>query len=384
MATAAADIRDRARRTLNDAYWSPDRGYLAFALLRDGGTNASLTVWPAAGLMFGLFDEAPASRTLRSLSTNAVASDWGARMLSSDSELYDPLQYNSGTVWPFVTGYLSLGQYRYRRPWSGYPLLAAVGRTTFDWSLGRTPELLSGAFYVLLDETVPHQFFASSMIPTPLIRGLLGWDPDAPAGSARLAPQLPADWDRASVRNLPIGETRIDVSIERGPGRLDVSIESAGPPIDFTYVALLPAGAGSPRATLDGTVLSSGVAAVDGATGLEVPVRLEGDRHRLVIAWIGGLEVVPPRPRLEPGQASHGLRILDFSFDGRGWALEVEGEAGRSYAVRLVGEPVAVSRVGAGQATVVRGEGSETVLELTFPPGPVSRSTIEVALEAAR
>ena len=384
MAAGAAEIRDRALRTLNEAYWSADRGHLAFALLRDGDTNESLTVWPAAGLMFGLFDETPAAGTLRSLSTDAVASDWGARMLSSDSELYDPLQYNSGTVWPFVTGYLSLGQYRYRRSWSAYPLLAAVGRTTFDWSLGRNPELLSGAFYVPLDETVPHQFFASSMIPTPLIRGLLGWDPDAPNGSARLAPQLPADWDRASVRNLPIGETRIDVSIERGPGRLDVRIESAGPPVDLTYVALLPAGAGNPRITLDGADLSEAVSVIDGASDLEVPVRLEGDRHTLVVAWTGGLEVVPPRPRLEPGQASTGLRILDFSFDGRRWTLEVEGEAGRSYTVQLVGEPVTASEIGAGEATSVRSEGSQTELELTFPPGPASRSTIEVALEAVR
>ena len=123
-------------------------------------------------------------------------------MLSTESELYDPLQYNMGTVWPFVTGFASWAQYRYRRPWAGYHMMDAVKQMTFDWSLGRHGELFSGDFYQPLDQTVPHQFFASSMLPNPLLRGVFGWEPDAPNNRARLAPQLPADWQEASVRGL--------------------------------------------------------------------------------------------------------------------------------------------------------------------------------------
>jgi len=49
MAERAAELRDLARHTLNDAYWSADRGYHAFAILRSGETNDDLTVWPAVG-----------------------------------------------------------------------------------------------------------------------------------------------------------------------------------------------------------------------------------------------------------------------------------------------------------------------------------------------
>ena len=37
-----------------------------------------------------------------------------------------------------------------------------------------------------------------------VVRGLLGWEPDAPGASARLAPQLPAEWDSLSVANLAL------------------------------------------------------------------------------------------------------------------------------------------------------------------------------------
>ena len=154
-------------------------------------------------------------------------------MLSTDSDLYHPMQYNMGTVWPFVTGFASWAQYRYRRPWAGFHLMDAVKQMTFDWSLGRHGELFSGSFYQPLDQTVPHQFFATSMLVTPLLRGVFGWEPDAPQGRARLAPQLPADWPEASVRGLRVGASTVDVEVRQqwtsAGGEQRVVISSEGP-----------------------------------------------------------------------------------------------------------------------------------------------------------
>jgi len=388
----AVELRDLARRTLNDAYWSAERGVHAFALLRGGGTNDDLTVWPAAGLMFGLFDEGPAEMTLSKQAMDAISTDWGARMLSSASHLYDPLQYNSGTVWPFVTGFVSLGQYRYRRPWAGFHLMDAVKQMTFDWSLGRHPELLSGAFYSPLDETVPHQFFASSMLPTPLIRGLLGWEPDAPKAAATLAPQLPADWDRLAVRNLWIGETRVEAVIKQGAGVAHVALGSEGPPIELAYVASLPPGSRNPSVRVDGESLKVEAEATRHDLRLPVTVTLDGTEHRIEIEWTGGLSVVPPRIALEPGQTSSGLRIVNFDREDGAWRLSVEGDGGRSYLIRLVGELVSIQRVGLptrqtdqtkAAARVVRMEDRLTELEVTFPIGQERRRMVAVYLEEA-
>ncbi|MCL7960870.1 MAG: GH116 family glycosyl hydrolase, partial [marine benthic group bacterium] len=389
----AVELRDLARGTLNEAYWSSDSGFHAFALLRSGGTNDDLTVWPAAGLMFGLFDEGPAEGTLRHLAADAVSTDWGARMLSSSSDLYDPLQYNSGTVWPFVTGFVSLGQYRYRRPWSGLHLMDAVKQMTFDWSLGRHPELLSGAFYTPLDETVPHQFFASSMLPTPLIRGLVGWEPDAPNAAATLAPQIPADWDRMAVRRLWVGDTRVEAVIEREAGVTRVILGSEGPPIELAYVASLPLGSRNATVRVDGE--AHAVEAESSPHDLRLPVELtlDGLDHRIEIEWTGGLSVVPPRIGLEPGQTSSGLRIVNFDREDGAWRLSVEGEGGRSYRVRLIGQPVTI------QKTVFSSEGADrtsagarvayqqddvTDLELRLPAEETMRRLMTVYLEGAR
>ena len=319
LAEEAEKIGPTARATLNDAYWRPDEGHHAFGILAGGGTNDNLTVWPATAAAFGLFDDDRARSTLTHLASDRVSSDWGAHMLSTASDLYHPLQYNMGTVWPFVTGFASWAQYRYRRPWAGFHLMDAVKQMTFDWSLGRHGELFSGTYYQPLDQTVPHQFFATSMLVTPLLRGVFGWEPDAPNRRARLAPQLPADWERAAVRRLRVGESLIDLDISRRwtstGGELDLAIRREGPPVDIEFVPDLPIGATSETVT----------EVADG---------------RFKATWHGGLAVAPPRIDLQPGQRSYGLRIIDLVADDAGWLLTLEGSAGRDYDVRLFGTQV--------------------------------------------
>ena len=355
VAERAARIAPAARETLNSAYWRAEKGHHAFGVLTDGSTNDNLTVWPAAAAAFGLLDEERAVGTLTRMAGDRLSSDWGAHMLSTESELYDPLAYNMGTVWPFVTGYASWAQYRYRRPWAGFHLMDAVKQMTYDWSLGRHPELFSGTFYQPLDQTVPHQFFASSMLVTPLLRGVFGWDPDAPNGRARLAPQLPADWREAAVRGLRVGETTVDVEMRGGPtpagGERRVLITSEGPPVVIELVPNVPAGAGDLRVTTTGGRPEEGEAThpAPGAMPRSRTIRVtEGRPAEVTVTWKGGLAVAPPRIDLEPGQRSTGLRIIDLQADAEGWTLVTEGSSGRAYRVDLFGIPVEAAVVSEG------------------------------------
>ena len=358
IAEVAAGLAPVAKATLNEAYWRESEGHHAFAILAGGGTNDNLTVWPATAASFGLLDEGRARATLTRIASDRVSSDWGARMLSSESELYDPLQYNMGTVWPFVTGFAAWGQYRYRRPWAGFHLMDAVKRMTFDWALGRHPELLSGSFYQPLDQTVPHQFFATSMLVTPLLRGVFGWQPDAPLGRARLAPQLPPDWPAATASGLRAGNTTLQVEIRQqwsaAGGERRTTIRSLGTTLDLDFVPDVPAGAREVAVVVDGVPAQlSAAGAVRVQVGRPAPERDRatpggaGDQDDVIeiaVSWAGGLAVAPPRVDLEPGQRSTGLRVLDLvatgDADAAEWMLTIEGSAGREYPLDLYGTVV--------------------------------------------
>jgi len=363
LAAEARSLFHLSRETLNREYWRPSEGYHAFGILRDGNTNDNLTAWPSTALSFGLLDAEEASGTLSALAGDAISSSWGARLLSTGSELYDPLHYNNGMVWPFMTGFVSWGQFRYRRPWAGYPLLDALWRLHGDWSLGRHPENLSGAFYHTLDATVPHQFFASSMLVTPLVRGLIGWEPNAPKGRALLAPQPHPAWSGLRVENLNVGPTRVLLDYRRTAGRIEVDLESTGPDLTLTYRQALPLGAESARmaSNLEGVRSRQSVGRHDIQHELTFTLS-EGQPVHLSFQWEGGLEVYrEPHETLDRGSRSRGPRILDFTREGDDWVLIVEGQGGSEETIYLRG--VAVD---ADTGSVRTGEDGAGILSIPF------------------
>ena len=369
LAEGARAIAAKARASLESRYWIEAAGHHAFGILKGGATNDTLTVWPATAAAFGLFDPAHAARTLEALSGHALTADWGARMLTTDSPLYDPTHYNMGAVWPFVTGFLALGHYEYGRPWAGYPLVDALARLGTDWARGRWPELLSGSHYRPLDTAVPQQFFAASMAVTPVVSGLLGWDPDAPHGRARLAPQLPPQWRHLRASGLRAGASRFDMTVDARPfgATLRFAPSAGGPPLVVDLRPSVPPGARDVRVDVDGARVPR---SRDGA----VSVRL--DRPRLVeVGWTGGLSIEPPAADLQPGQADGGLRILRFEAAAEGWKLVVEGRSGTTATARLHGE-----RPSRADGARLAAEGDVTVATIPLPASVQPFARAEVLL----
>ena len=71
-----------------------------------------------------------------------VIDDWGTRMLSEKSPFYDPVGYNNGAVWLFLTGYSAMAEYAAGRRYSGYQHLRQVASTTWIDGRGRHPEVM--------------------------------------------------------------------------------------------------------------------------------------------------------------------------------------------------------------------------------------------------
>lgn len=67
------------------------------------------------------------------------------------------------------------------------------------------------------------------MVLTPALRGLFGLDWDALQHTLRVAPNLPAAWDHARLRNVPLGSLRLDVEFTRQGGHLLVRARSERP-----------------------------------------------------------------------------------------------------------------------------------------------------------
>ena len=372
VADAARAIRSQALATMEARLWLPAQKQYAFALLQGGSVNDNLTAWPATAMAFDVLDPAKGADMAARLASSEIMTDWGARPLSAASALFDPLHYNNGAVWPFVTGFVSLAQYRYHNAPAGWFALQSIARSGFDHALGRNPELMSGRLYKPLDTAVPQQFFATSMVLTPLVRGLLGVDVDVPASRVRIAPHLPPDWNEVTVERIPVGAGSISVTIAREALGMRAKIRRDGltPPIVIEFSPALPLGA----ALLDRQQPVS-VTAGDVHASIQMTMTLSVTTAEMAVGYQGGWSIIPPAMPPVVGRRSEAPRVLRERLGPAGeYTVGLEGIGGRTYAFRVLAPTVAAA--GALGAEVTAGvvrlseQGSrsrERVVAITFP-----------------
>jgi hypothetical protein len=203
------------------------------------------------------------------------------------------------------------------------------------------------------------------MVITPLLRGLLGIDVRDGGTTLHLRPQLPADWDGASVQRIAAGGATYDATITRGTGRVVVEIKrSEGPRVEGSQ---RPGVRGSEGPGLRRIVIAPGfpldadISAVR-VNGRAVRPSLStvGDVRFAEVEAAGGdvtrVEYTVPEQGTDayvrhetpgPGDTSRGLRILRSRAEDGGLRLTVEGRGGHTYTLGLrTSRPVGPSTIG--------------------------------------
>ncbi len=321
-AATARAAHQKARASLNARFLDDATKRINFAYMKNGRGQAEQTVWPAFGIWRGVFDanRAAVAGALDELAGAGIGADWGARMLSRDSRLYEPLSYNNGAAWPFLTGFATLALYSQHRPDAGWAYLDGTADLTFIEPRGYIPELFSGDRLRSIDAAVPHQLFATTGFMSGLMRGLIGLREPAvtdPNGAVTVEPQLPADWAVLRIRRLRWRDAIFNVEISRRGDEVEVAVKNDGVPRPIVVrLALEPGGrvrTGTPDLRFRG------------AAGSET--------QRVRIA--PGFAIVPVHEPLRIGDGSTRLRVIETSFDGRTCTARLQGRAGRTYRVRL-------------------------------------------------
>ncbi|MBP1679566.1 MAG: hypothetical protein H6Q29_1477, partial [Bacteroidetes bacterium] len=220
---------EKVREILNRDFWNPYTQFYHYGKLKDGSYRPEPTALAAAGALFGLLDDDKARSVLEQYAGNGFSTDWGVRVLSGTSRLFQPRSYQQGTVWPLMTGWTSLGEYTYGNSAQGFTHMMNVMRNKNLWSLGFVQEVMHGS--VNRPQGVcPHQCWSETNIIHPVVEGMIGWKPNAPDNVATLSPRFPADWDSVTVSNLAAGTSRVQVRMRRAPGSTVYDLElTAGP-----------------------------------------------------------------------------------------------------------------------------------------------------------
>ncbi len=326
----------RQKQLVNQAFWSQESGTYAFALDENNQKVIEPSVLATVPMWFGLLDEQKSESMIGKLAGPDHETDWGMRIISDRSSRYDAGGYHYGSVWPLFTGWASVGEYRYHQAFPAYSNLRSNALLALDGSLGHVTEVLSGDYYQPLSTSSPHQIWSAAMVISPLLRGLFGLQADAVQHTVVLAPHVPADWTRFSIRNVRAGDATLDFAYTKTADAIDLMIEStANTSLEFSPAA-------SPRARIIGAEVN----------GSRVPFQISksaSDQHIVVRTNISkgktelririkndfGISFNSSLPPL--GSASLGLRLISDSWSASGdeESLEFAGAAGAHYELGL-------------------------------------------------
>ncbi len=325
---------ERQKPALDRAFWLPETKSYAFALNQNNQRVDEPSVLATVPMWLELADAGHAGEMITRLEDADQETDWGMRIISSRSKVYDGSGYHFGAVWPLFTGWASVGEYRYHREFPAYSNLRANALLANDGSLGHFTEVLSGDYYQGFSTSSPHQIWSAAMVVSPILRGLFGLQTNAQSHEITLAPHVPADWTWFGIRNVHLGNLSVDFQYRKTQDSVTVEATRSG--TGDCWVEFSPAFSLRTKVVsveMNGKPLPFKIHPNDEDQHVSMRLPVHAGANRMVIRVKNdfGLALANVLPAL--GSTSRGLRVISNSWNSARDQLtvEVSGVPGMDY-----------------------------------------------------
>jgi glycogen debranching enzyme len=220
-----ADAAMALKEAFNRDFWLADQDYFAVGLDARKAPIDSITSNVGHCLWTGIVDEDKAPAVAERLMAPDMFSGFGVRTLSSEMGAYNPVSYHNGSVWPHDNALIAAGLMRYGYADGAQRIMMGLVDAAEAFS-GRLPELFSGLPRSEFTDPVPYPTACSpqawaSATPLNLVRTMLRLDPWIPRLSMWLTPAIPDKLGDLTVANIPMGDSRMTVSVKGGTVTVD-------------------------------------------------------------------------------------------------------------------------------------------------------------------
>jgi glycogen debranching enzyme len=242
----ADSLEDESRRLaaqFQRAFWREDLHMYALAL--DGAKEPCCVRTSNAGqvLFTGIARADHAATVATTLLAPDLFSGWGIRTVSRREIRYNPMSYHNGSVWPHDNALIAVGLARIGAKGAVNRIFSALFDAATHMDLHRLPELFCG--FQRARNRGPTRYPVAcapqawaSAAPFCLLQAALGLEIDPAAEQLRLRnPRLPKFLDEVILRNLQVGESSVDIAVQRDGEAVSVSVLRALGAIEVSVLA---------------------------------------------------------------------------------------------------------------------------------------------------
>lgn len=233
------------KKKFNEVFW--DEELQTFVLALDGKKKPCRVKASNVGhcLYSGIVEEKYASHVAQMLLKEDMFSQWGIRTLSSEEVRFNPMSYHNGSVWPHDNGITAMGLARYKRWKEVLKIFNGLYEANLYFELQRLPELFCGFEKRSEKQPVEYPVACSPQAWAVgalfmLIKACIKIDINSIEKKVTFYnPELPYFLDFISLDNLPLGDDRADIHLQKHPvenGFTDVTIKVIKKPADWEII----------------------------------------------------------------------------------------------------------------------------------------------------
>ena len=212
------------------AFWLEEEGTYALAL--DGDKQPCRVLASNAGhcLFAGIASPAHAARVAELLAGKRFNSGWGVRTIAVGEARYNPMAYHNGSIWPHDNALIALGLARYGHKKATLAIFEGIFDSAIYDDLRRLPELFCGFERRRRQGPTSYPVACSpqawaAATPFALVAAAIGCQIDPQSSALQLIrPVLPKFLDDLTIRNIAIGDARVDLRLARVDGDVTTAV----------------------------------------------------------------------------------------------------------------------------------------------------------------
>jgi glycogen debranching enzyme len=231
---------DDLKQRFNDDFWlGGDTGY-ALCLQRGRRASGAVASNPGQTLFTGIVPPDRAQSIADRLMKDDMFCGWGIRTLSAEERAYNPLDYQTGSVWPHDNALIALGMRRQGYIQEMDAIFTGVFQAATHFPEFRLPEVFDGFSMDKYPRPVHYpvacspQAWAAGALPL-LLQTALGLEPDALNHTLHIHRPHLSDWlTSVTVRGLRIGDSTVDLQYRKEQGVTLVAVLAHRGPVNIS------------------------------------------------------------------------------------------------------------------------------------------------------
>lgn len=324
LAGGAIQESQRAREAIAAHSWDSAHRFWINGTSADGQPIFTRRSGPSDAITQNIFSPRQNDDLLNQIASSTFRTDWGVRSVGTNSTIYNPWSYASGSVSALHSSQIAAMFWAEDRPeiaWSTWRSIVPWSRLD---SLGHIHEVLAGNYYRPQTESVPEQTWSSAGLLDAAVRGLLGLTILGAQHRVIFRPHLPATWDQVSVGNIHLPQSTLVLTMRQTIDSGDLAIDNNGAPITLLFQPEIPLGAQLTGLSCNGHAVEARSERFDEDEHAKAQITVPSGVTHCRLRFSGGVSVIFPPAAPKVGNASTEPKLTSLTLDGKVLVMHLE------------------------------------------------------------